>query len=152
MRGMGTAEEVSARRGKVVLCFSAAFAAYSVLACRAVAARAGIGADAAGPSSGLLTIVTWALWALAVALWIFGTPGRMKWSAEDRAVLNDDLVRHQRTQAIRVAFVVLVVAGIAQVLGLWGWQLPSWWSIASLSAAIAAAGIVFGVLDVKANG
>ncbi len=147
-----SAENVSRRRGRIALIFTACFAVYAVLACWAAADRGAVGMNGRGPTDGAVVVAIWALWGAILGMWVFGTPGLLRRGPRERAILNDELVRHHRTVAIRTAFVVLILAVLVQVLGLWLWSLPPWWPIASLSLAMVAGAAVFGVLDMRADG
>jgi hypothetical protein len=135
-----------------VLLFTVVFAAYAVLACRKASDRGAVRVNGRGPSDGVLFIVTWALWGLILGMWVFDTPGLLRRGRRERAILNDELVRHHRSIAVAVGFSVLVLAVAVQVLGLWLWPLPLWWPIASLSLALVAGATTFGVLDMRADG
>lgn len=147
-----SAEDVAARRGRRVALSALVFAIYSVQVCRVVADHQVVNANSHGPSNGLITVLLWALWAISLLVLVFFTPGLLGWGPAERAVLNDELVKHYRGVAARVALLVLSLAVLAQVVGLWWWSVPVWWPVAALSLALLAGGVVFAALDARADG
>lgn len=145
------AEKVVAMRGRWVLLSSLAFACYSIEVCRIIARHQGVSVSAHSISDGFLQVVCWFVWGLSVTLWTFTTPGPF-WSREQRAIMNDELVRQQRSVALRAAFFTLVALSMVQVSGVWWHLVPTWWPVAAVSAAMVVGAATFSVLDGRANG
>ena len=142
-----TIEEYTVRRGRVVLVLTLAFAAFSVVACRATLDKSGLN-ETNIFSEGL----TWCVYAFLLSMWIYGTPGWLSWTRAERRVLNDEFTKANRANATRWAFGAFCASGFVQCLSAFRiWTTPVWWPIASISAALVAAGISFAVADMRAN-
>lgn len=145
------AEKVVALRGRWTLLASLAFACYSIEVCRIIARHQGVSISTHSMSDGFLEVVTWFVWGLAVVVWAFATPG-VFWTREQRAILNDELVRQQRSVAVRAAFFTLVALSMVQVSGVWWHSVPAWWPVAAVSAAMVVGAATFSALDARADG
>lgn len=147
MKKRQTIEEYTARRGRVVLLMTLAFTCFSVSACLATRHTSGLNEPNISAQA-----LTWCVYALALSIWIYGTPGWLSWTRAERRILNDEFTKANRANATRWTFGVFCASGFLQCLSAFhAWTAPVWWPIASVSAALVAAGISFAIADMRAN-
>ncbi|KAE8130076.1 hypothetical protein DDE84_00335 [Bifidobacterium tibiigranuli] len=131
----------------MVLLTTLAFACFSVSVC--LATLHGSGLNESNIFDGRLL---WCVYALLLSTYIYGTPGYLSWTRAERRILNDEFTKVNRANATRWAFGVFCASGFVQCLSAFRiWTAPVWWPIASISAALVAAGISFAVTDIRAN-
>lgn len=90
----------------------------------------------------------WFVWMLTTVLWTFGTPGRLRWTAEQRQVINDELVRAHQTVAAKASLAVaiggLCLLSTAAFLGV---PTPPWAVPVLTAATVVSAALTFGWLE-----
>lgn len=133
------AEAFAARRGLVCLLFSLASAVFT--ATTVVSLQDG----PLHPARVLL----WAIWLLVPLAWVFGRGG-WRFSARERAIISDELVQSHQHRAARVGMLAMMAGLLVAAAGTFGFlTVPAWWPVAVLGGAIAAAGIAFGVIELR---
>jgi hypothetical protein len=134
------AEAFSAKRGMVCLLFSLASLCFTVVTIMA------IDKVPLHPAQVLL----WAIWLVVPLAWIFGRPGGWRFTAKERAIISDELVRANQQSATRLAMIVLALGLAVQAAGVFGYvAVPVWWPIAVLGAGVAGAGLAFAIAELR---
>ncbi|RST31332.1 hypothetical protein HMF7854_11145 [Sphingomonas ginkgonis] len=90
----------------------------------------------------------WLVWLACSMLWVFGTPGRFRFTRDQRALVNDEYVRHHQCQAAKFCMTLAVLSlAIASVASLGFISLAPWSTPAALSGSIVATGFYFAWLE-----
>jgi hypothetical protein len=136
------AERFSADRGKICLIFSLVSVIWAVVLIDQVES---------GQIHGI-TVMAWAVWVFTTSMWVFGQPGRWKWTVRERAVINDELTHeHQRSAALAALAALGLGVALGCVAVLARVTLPAWWPIAAATAGACAAGLRFSWLQLRAS-
>lgn len=139
IRGIRSPEQVSSRRASLTLTNAFAAAAFSFVAIL------GTGEHRARDP---FYFFLWFVWMAVTICWVFGIPGYLRWSAAERAVINDELVQsHQATAAkvgLAVAFAELGLLSIGSFFRLGA---PTWSSAALTSLTVVSTAVAFAWME-----
>ncbi len=131
--------QMSARRGTLAIMNALAAAAFSIQAI--VGAREHHTRDA-------FYFALWFVWMLATLIWVFGTPGYLRWNAAERAALNDELVKaHQASAAKGALAVAMFGLTLLSTSTFFRLETPLWALPAVTSVTVVSAGLIFGWLE-----
>jgi len=131
--------QLSARRGTLVLCNALATAAFS-----------GVAIDGASGhhSRDFFYFFLWFVWVVTTLLWTFGIPGFFRWSAAERATVNDELVRAHQASAAKGGFLTAIVGlGLLSASAFFRVALPGWSVIALASLTVVSSALIFAWLE-----
>lgn len=137
--GLGSPEQLSARRGTIVAFNALAAAAFSAVAI-----------DHAGthPGRDPVYLALWAVWMTITLIWVFGIPGHLRWSKSERLIVNDELVRSHQAVAAKAGLGVAI--GSLALLSLTAFtskSFPSWLAPALTSVSVIITALVFSWLE-----
>lgn len=97
------------------------------------------------------SVVLWAIWLAVPLAWVFGRGG-WRFTARERAIISDELVQSHQQRAAQVAMLIMMTGLLVAAAGALGYLVvPTWWPVAVLGGAVAAIGIVFGVLEIRSQ-
>ena len=139
IRGIKSPEQVSSRRAALTLMNAFAAAAFSTVAIL------GAGENRARDP---FYIFLWFVWMALTIGWVFGVPGYLRWSAAERAIINDELVQSHQAKAAKAGLVVALAGlGMLSISGIFQCYVPVWSPAALVSLTVVSTAIVFAWLE-----
>ena len=127
------------RRGTLAIINACAAAAFST--------QAVIGTEQHHSRDGFYFLL-WLVWRAVTLIWVFGTPGYLRWSAAQRAVINDELVRAHQAASAKAGFAIALVGlGTLSTCVFFQIASPALALPMLTSAAVVGAALTFGCLE-----